>query len=87
MKLLMAPFMMLASLTVGGLAHADADDTQWIAECMLDNRFEGVSTSVVQKYCACMNDQMSSNETRSITQWEKTHPQEERACSARAGWR
>ena len=28
---------------------------------------------VVLKYCTCMNNKMSDNETQSITQWEKTH--------------
>ncbi len=68
-------------------AFANADDTKWIAQCMLDNKEEGVGTDVVQKYCTCMNDTMSSDETQSIIQWEKTHPQEEKACSAQAGWK
>jgi hypothetical protein len=36
---------------------------------MRDNKDEGARTDVVRKYCECMNDKMSNNETRSITQW------------------
>lgn len=34
-----------------------------------------------------MNEKMSDNETKSITEWEKTHPKEEAECSAKAGWK
>jgi hypothetical protein len=34
-----------------------------------------------------MNDKMSSNETQSITQWEKTHAAERQACDRAAGWK
>jgi hypothetical protein len=30
---------------------------------------------------------MGSNETQSISQWEKTHVTEQEACSKQAGWR
>jgi len=73
--------------TLSGLAYANADDTKWIAECMLDNKDEGQSTEVVKNYCECMNNQMDDNETRSITQWEKSHPKEEKECDAKAGWK
>jgi hypothetical protein len=33
-----------------------------------------------------MNNKMSDNETRTITQWEKSHPQERKACERVAGW-
>jgi len=33
-----------------------------------------------------MNEKMSDNETRSITEWEKSHPVERRACDKQAGW-
>jgi len=42
---------------------------------------------VVLKYCTCMNNKMGNNETRSITQWEKTHESEAKACSKAAGWK
>ena len=41
-------------------------------------------------YPAClwrMNSKMSSNETQSITQWEKTHATEREACDKEAGWK
>ena len=42
---------------------------------------------VVLKYCTCMNNKMSDNETQSITQWEKTHVAERKACDKEAGWK
>ena len=42
---------------------------------------------VVLKYCTCMNNKMSDNETQSITQWEKTHATERKACDREAGWK
>jgi hypothetical protein len=77
----------VAAVLVSGCAFAGADDTKWIAQCIKDNKNEGVKQEVVYKYCECMNDQMDSNETRSITQWEKSHPAEQKACDAKAGWK
>jgi hypothetical protein len=34
-----------------------------------------------------MNNKMSSNETRSITQWEKANPRAMEACATQAGWK
>jgi hypothetical protein len=68
-------------------AFADADDLKWVAQCLLDNKDEGQTPEVVRKYCECMNNKMSDNETRSITEWEKSHPKEEKACDAEAGWK
>lgn len=87
MKVKISTLFLIASVTISGLAFADADDTKWIAQCMMDNKDEGKSTDVVRKYCECMNDKMSSNETQSVTQWEKSHPTEEKECSAKAGWK
>jgi hypothetical protein len=64
-----------------------ADDTKWITACVSDNKDEGQSAPVVLKYCTCMNNKMSDNETQSITQWEKSHPTERQACDKAAGWR
>jgi hypothetical protein len=63
-----------------------ADDTKWITECVSDNKDEGQSAPVVLAYCSCMNNKMSNNETRSITQWEKANPNAQEACSKQAGW-
>src|SRR6202043_2589483 len=61
-------------------AWADADDAKWVAQCIKDNQDATVSVEVVTKYCTCMNNKMSSSETQSITQWEKSHPPERVAC-------
>lgn len=66
----------------------NADDLKWVNRCIEDNRGEaGATPAVVRAYCICMNEKMDSNETRSITQWEKSHPAERRACERQAGWR
>ena len=70
-----------------GVAYADADDIKWIAQCLKDNQDAKVDASVVQKYCSCMNNKMSSDETKSITEWEKTHVAERKACDKEAGWK
>ncbi len=69
------------------LPGMSSDDAKWIAQCVIDNRDATVKADVVLKYCTCMNDKMDDNETQSITQWEKTHPVERRACDRQAGWR
>lgn len=65
----------------------NADDIKWIGQCVSDNKNEGAAEEVVHKYCVCMNNKMSNNETRTITQWEKTHPVERKACDKEAGWK
>ncbi len=74
------------AFTMGSAAAATTDDVKWINECVKDNK-GGASEAIVLKYCTCMNNKMSDNETLSITQWEKTHVAERRACDREAGWR
>ena len=90
----MKSMMIAAALLVGASAYAvkpalaaTADDVKWINQCVSDNKDEGAKREVVLKYCTCMNNKMDSNETRSITQWEKTHTRERDACSREAGWK
>jgi hypothetical protein len=66
---------------------ATPDDVKWINQCVQDNKDEGAKAEVVLKYCTCMNNKMSDNETQSITQWEKVHVTERRACDREAGWK
>ncbi len=77
---------LFASLFMAGAARADSDDVKWIAQCMKDNQGAKVSADVIAKYCTCMNNKMSSDETQSITHWEKTHVAERKACDREAGW-
>ena len=65
---------------------ATTDDVKWINQCVADNK-GGAADEVVLKYCTCMNNKMSDNETQSISQWEKTHKTEMEACSKQAGWK
>ena len=65
-----------------------ADDVKWVNQCIADNKGERGGTPVVLRaYCTCMNDKMDDNETRTITQWEKSHPDERKACEKEAGWK
>lgn len=80
----------IASIAIFGVSSslfADADDVKWISQCIKDNKDSGAKEEVVYKYCSCMNDKMSSDETLSITQWEKKHPKEMKECEKKAGWR
>jgi len=65
---------------------ATTDDVKWINRCVNDNKGDAAA-DVVLKYCTCMNNKMSDNETQSITAWEKTHVAERKACDREAGWR
>lgn len=65
---------------------ATTDDVKWINQCVKDNK--GATTNeIVLKYCTCMNNKMSENETKSITEWEKTHVAERKACDSESGWK
>jgi hypothetical protein len=69
------------------LAQQDADDVKWIKQCVGDNKDQGQDAPVILAYCTCMNNKMSSNETRSVTQWEKANPKAMEACATQAGWK
>ena len=90
MRAIFVSLAVLASLSIASSitpARADADDAAWIKKCVSDNKKEGASAEVVAAWCSCMNNKMSSNETLSITAWEKTHPTEVAACDKEAGWK
>lgn len=87
MKFVFAALLLGSSVLGSIAAYADADDAKWVAQCVQDNKDEKASVEVITKYCTCMNNKMSSNETQSITQWEKTHVAERQACDKEAGWR
>ena len=74
------------AFTAGNAGAATTDDVKWINQCVTDNK-GGASEAIVLKYCTCMNNKMSDNETLSITQWEKTHATERKACDQEAGWK
>lgn len=85
--LIAGSFLALTSLAPQPASAQTADDKKWIAQCIKDNANEGAKADVVAKYCTCMNDKMDNNETRSITQWEKTHATERHACERVSGWK
>jgi len=78
---------LLVCATTSSAAFANTDDMKWVGQCLIDNKDEGQSAEVIKKYCECMNDKMSEEETKTITQWEKTHPKEEKECDDKAGWK
>ncbi|MBX9458974.1 MAG: hypothetical protein KL863_24695 [Rhizobium sp.] len=63
------------------------DDAAWIKKCIGDNADQGQSAQTISVYCACMTEKMDTSETLSVTAWEKSHPQEQAACSSAAGWK
>jgi hypothetical protein len=74
--------------TAASAQQMNADDLKWVNQCIRDNAHEaGATPAIVRAYCVCMNEKMDENETRSITQWEKSHPTERKACDKQAGWR
>lgn len=88
MNKVLASFLAVAALVVSGSAFSgSADDKKWIDQCINDNKKEGAKDEVVRKYCACMNDKMDENETRSISQWEKANPKAMKDCEKQAGWK
>ena len=86
--MLIKSVLILAMITASVPAFAQtADDTKWINQCVQDNKDEGAKEEVVLKYCTCMNNKMDDNENASISDWEKSHPDERKACEKEAGWR
>ena len=64
----------------------DADDLKWVNQCIDDNK-GGALPEIIRKYCVCMNEKMDSNETRTISQWEKANPRARAACDKASGWK
>jgi hypothetical protein len=86
MKTTMLVLLAALSITTTMANAVTTDDVKWINQCVADNKGDA-SAAVVLKYCTCMNNKMSDNETQSITQWEKTHVAERKACDKEAGWK
>jgi hypothetical protein len=89
MRIVTAVLFAVASIAPIGTASAqkmNADDVKWVNACIDDNK-GGAKPDVVRKYCMCMNEKMDDNETKSITQWEKSHPKERAACDKESGWK
>lgn len=75
-----------AALFASAPARADADDAKWIKQCVEDNKAEKQTPETIAAYCACMTAKMSSSDTQTVSQWEKTHKKEEEACGKQSGW-
>ncbi len=85
-KILSVGFAISCFMFANPLLASNSDDVKWIAKCLEDNKNSGVSEEVVYKYCSCMNSKMSDDETKSISEWEKTHQKEMKECEKKAGW-
>jgi hypothetical protein len=87
MKTTAAVLVLAGACFTGTAAFAvTTDDVKWINTCVKDNKGEA-SDAVILKYCTCMNNKMDVNETQSITQWEKTHVAERKACDKESRWK
>jgi hypothetical protein len=89
MKLAVAVLGLVGLVVSGNAVLAQtltADDVKWINQCITDNR-GGASNPIIRKYCFCVNERMGNNETRSITEWEKTNPAARAACDRESGWK
>jgi hypothetical protein len=87
MKLTTAVLVAMGCVLTSSIAGAvTSDDVKWINQCVADNKGDAAD-AVVLKYCTCMDNKMSDSETQSITQWEKSHPTERKACDQEAGWK
>jgi hypothetical protein len=75
-----------ACLTANAAFAVSTDDVKWINQCVKDNK-GGAAAAVVLKYCTCMVNKMEDSETQSVTQWEKKHVAERKACDKEAGWK
>jgi hypothetical protein len=87
MKFTTVMLLLVGSLVATNAAiAATTDDVKWVNQCVRDNK-GGASDAVILKYCTCMNNKMDDNETRSITEWEKSNPRARAACDKESGWR
>jgi hypothetical protein len=84
-----AALLILAASLIATPAFADTteDDVTWINQCIADNKKEGAAEYVVRTYCVCMNNAMSDEESKSVSEWEKSHPDETKASDKEAGWK
>ena len=79
--------LLVACLTAGGAAvAATTDDVKWINQCVRDNK-GATKDDIILKYCTCMNNKMDNNETRSISEWEKSNPRARASCDKESGWK
>ncbi|CAK0751738.1 conserved exported hypothetical protein [Gammaproteobacteria bacterium] len=85
-KMLSSVLVFSCALTFGLAARADSDDFKWVNKCIADNK-GGAEDSVIMAYCSCMNNAMGSSDNQSISQWEKSHPEERTQCEKSSGWK
>ena len=87
MKRILVALLVGMSILIAPCVYADKYEAEWIAKCIEDNKNANVSAEVITKYCTCMTRKMERSETRSVSEWEKTHPQERAECDKESGWK
>lgn len=87
MKHALVALIVAGSFLCGSFVFADVHDAQWVAACIADNQDAKVPVEVIARYCTCMTGKMEKRETKSVTEWEKTHPKERAECDREAGWK
>ncbi|MBN8531976.1 MAG: hypothetical protein J0L97_08980 [Alphaproteobacteria bacterium] len=85
MKKLMAALVAGVALCAG---HANAGEyTEYVEQCIGQYVAEGYDRKMTIEYCVCMDGLIPDGETRTVGQWAKSHPDEEKVCTKKAGWK
>jgi hypothetical protein len=90
MKAILGLATLLCGLSVASSvapARADADSDAWVKQCASDYKREGSTPEGVTKYCSCVFGLMTTEETSSVTEWEKAHPTDKATCNQASGWK
>lgn len=82
-KIAMAAFG-LSMLTSAAFA---ADYTEYVQQCIGQYVAEGYDRQMTIEYCVCMDNLIPDGETKSVGEWAKAHPDEEKVCTRKAGWK
>ena len=85
MRVFAVALCLAGSVFINGAARADFEEKLWVAQCVRDNAGSEASTKALVKYCSCMNNKMDDEETKSVTDWAISHPDEKAVCETNAG--
>lgn len=61
--------------------------TEYVQQCINENVAGGYDRGMVTTYCLCMDNLIPEGEERTVTEWAKTHPEEEAKCTRAGGWK
>ena len=77
---------LLMTAPFAGQAFANNDEDAQIAACVDDNDDSGQTEETLTTYCQCASGKVGNFSTP-ISAWEKSHADEQEACSKEAGWK